>query len=277
MPNSKVLFQELVGRIHIQEEIEEVHSMVYMILDHELGMSRTAVMSGKDIPHYNVQSLDRIIERINLHEPLQYIFGEADFFRRKFRVNPHVLIPRPETEQLISVLLALIHNPKPKILDIGTGSGCIAITLALEIAHAQVTAIDISKEALIVAKQNSTMLAADVTFVNHDILSEDLELEKFDIVVSNPPYIAAEEKTSMHKNVLDFEPHLALFAEHDPLIFYKRIASLARKAGARKPIIVVEINARFGRETLAILRDAGYEQSELVKDLQDKERFIIAQ
>lgn len=274
MPNSKVLFHELVKSIHLQEDRNEIESIVYMILEHELGITRSDVMAGKEAVAYSKESLNTMIKRINHHEPIQYVLGEADFFRRKFMVNRSVLIPRQETELLVSEILKLDLSGNSKILDIGTGSGCIAITLALELVGVQVTATDISKEALKVAQHNGDTLKAHITLLQHDILCEDIS-GSYDVVVSNPPYISTEEKNEMKKNVLDYEPHLALFSERDPLLFYKSIAIKSRKALNKKGAVVVEINEYFSNETLSIFQAAGFSTCEILKDLQNKDRIII--
>ncbi|HZX73023.1 MAG TPA: peptide chain release factor N(5)-glutamine methyltransferase [Cyclobacteriaceae bacterium] len=277
MSNSKVLFQELVKRIHVPENEDEIQSIVYMILEHQLGIKRSDVMMAKEFGSYNKGSLDLIIQRVNAQEPIQYILGDADFFGRKFLVNPSVLIPRQETELLIYRALKLSLPDQPKILDIGTGSGCIAITLALEIPKSKVVAIDISQSALTTALQNSNSLNAHVEFLTHDILTEDLPIDRFDLIVSNPPYISKEEKAGMQKNVLDYEPHLALFSEGDPLLFYRKIAQQAKRSLRQNGQVVVEINEHFGKETLSILQVAGFLKCELIKDMQNKDRIIVAQ
>jgi release factor glutamine methyltransferase len=276
MSNSKVLFQELSKSIHLPDNRDEIESIVYIILEHQFGITRSDVMAGKEITNEDSQSLNHIIARINTYEPVQYILGQADFFGRKFFVDPSVLIPRQETEVLISEILKRRLPANPKILDIGTGSGCIAITLALEIPGSLVTATDISKEALSVAVRNANTVQANVEFIHHDILQDTLPWEGFDLVVSNPPYISAGEKNKMHRNVLDYEPHLALFSEKDPLLFYKNIADKGRKALNEKGVVLVEINEHFSNETLSIFKAAHFSNCAIIKDIQEKDRVIIA-
>jgi release factor glutamine methyltransferase len=276
MSNSKVLFQQLVRNIHLAESQDEVESIAYFILEHELGLTRTDVMVAKYIESYNKESFDKIIARINNHEPVQYILGEADFFGRKFYVNSSVLIPRQETELLIDEILKLDLPVSPKILDVGTGSGCIGITLALDLVGASVTATDISNEALQVAEQNASTLKASIQFLQHDILRDPIQ-GNYDMIVSNPPYISFEEKSAMKRNVLDHEPHLALFSEPDTLLFYKNIAIKSRKTLTKKGMVAVEINEHFGILTREIFQKAGFSRCIIVKDLQNKDRIIIAQ
>ena len=276
MPNSKVLFQDLIKRIHIREHNDEIESIVYMILEHETGATRSDVMAAREIMAYDKESLEKIVTRINMHEPVQYILGEADFFRRKFIVNSSVLIPRQETELLVSAVLKLDLPVSPKILDIGTGSGCIALTLALELARAELTATDISEDALKVAMKNANALGTTVQFLRHDILHDDIH-GCFDVIVSNPPYISSQEKSDMNKNVVDYEPHLALFSENDPLLFYKNIAAKSRNVLNKNGTVLAEINEHFSKETLSVFQAAGFSTCKLVKDLQNKDRIIVAQ
>jgi release factor glutamine methyltransferase len=212
MNNSKTLFQDFLSQITLNEDKAEIISMAHLVFDRVLGISKTDLLSQKQIPATanDLEKLDSIVKRINQHEPIQYILGEADFFGRRFRVNASVLIPRPETEELVREVKIFSH-PTAAILDIGTGSGCIPITLALEISGAKVSATDVSDKALVVAKENAKNLKAEVHFLQHNILTEEIPFRNLDIVVSNPPYIALSEKESMAPNVKDFEPHLALF------------------------------------------------------------------
>jgi release factor glutamine methyltransferase len=276
MSNSKVLFQELSKSIQLPDDKGEIESIVYMILEHQFGITRSDVLAGKEITNDDFQLLYDIIARINRHEPVQYILGEADFFGRKFFVNPSVLIPRQETEILISEILKYRLPGNPKLIDIGTGSGCIAITLALEIPGSVVKATDVSKDALKVAVRNAHAAKASIEFMHHDILEDDLPGGGFDLIVSNPPYISAGERNGMHKNVLDHEPHLALFSEKDPLLFYKNIADKSKKALRKKGTVLVEINEHFGKETLSIF-EAHFSACVIIKDMQKKDRVIIAQ
>lgn len=285
MKNSKALFQDLVQQITLNEDPDEIHNMAYYILENLAGLSRTDILSERNVDtSFSEKKLSEVIKRINQHEPLHYILGEAHFFGRKFIVNPAVLIPRPETEELVQVILSEIKkrfNPseensdKLKILDIGTGSGCIPITLALEIPNAQVFAVDISEDALLIANQNSDLLKAPVTFNTLDILKDEIPFHHLDVVVSNPPYIALSEKKDMRHNVVNYEPHLALFVEeNDPLIFYKAIASKSKQALKTGGLLAVEINERFGQETAALFELNNFTKVEIIKDLSGKERIV---
>ena len=277
MTNSKELFNDLLSRITLNEDKAEIQSIVYLILENKFGLSKTDVLSGKEINTLHQGDLDSIIFRINKHEPVQYILGSANFFGRSFSVNPSVLIPRPETELLVEEIKMFAQSIKIpiRILDIGTGSGCIAISLALEIPNSLATAIDISNDALSCAKQNAAALKAIVTFKELDILTHDLT-DQYDLIVSNPPYISVEEKESMNQNVLAYEPHLALFAsQHDQLIFYRTIAKL-KKNLTPQGSLWLEINERFGNEVCALMEEQGFNHVQILKDLDGKDRMVKA-
>lgn len=281
MKNSKTLFRYLVSSIQLRESREEIVSMVYILMEHLFGLTRTQVLA--DVPLHVTSdqelAMQQVIERLNAAEPIQYVVGESYFFGRRFMVNRAVLIPRPETEELVREVVAAIHSqfstPKIHILDIGTGSGCIPITLALEIPGANVMAIDVSDEALSVAAQNAALLNAVVNFVKHDILSASLPEDSFHVIVSNPPYIGNSEKTTMKQNVLDYEPHVALFvADDDPLIFYKAIARQAFRALKDTGLLAVEINERYSEEVAAIFLKEGFTAIKIIPDLSGKPRIV---
>lgn len=282
MKNSKILFQELINSITLDEDENEVASLVYLIMEAILHVTKAQILSEKviEVNEGVREKLKNIVNRINQHEPVQYILGEAFFFGRRFKVTGDVLIPRPETEELVLIVKKWLQSskkPKPKILDIGTGSGCIPITLNLEIKDSEVYATDVSEEALAVAKFNAANLEADVTFVQHNILNEALNLSDVDVIVSNPPYIAPMEKQAMKKNVLNYEPHLALFAsDDDPLEFYKAIASKSFIALKRKGLVAVEINERYGKQVASLFSINNFQRITIVKDLFQKERFVTA-
>ncbi|HEY5824525.1 MAG TPA: peptide chain release factor N(5)-glutamine methyltransferase [Cyclobacteriaceae bacterium] len=275
MANSKTLFTDIVSKIHLSESKEEIESIVYRLLENKFGLTRSNILMSKDV-QAEIESIRGLIDRINQSEPIQYILNEEYFFSRKFYVDPAVLIPRPETEELINYVLSFSLNRDAKIVDIGTGSGCIAITLALEIRDAKVTATDISEDALTVAEKNNGLLSSGIKLMKHDILKQSLPFEDLDLIVSNPPYISSAEKDSMNKNVLDHEPHLALFAEYDPLIFYKAISIEAAKKLKTGGRVIVEINERLGKETAELFIQQGLKQVAIQKDMNGKDRFVIA-
>jgi release factor glutamine methyltransferase len=280
MTNSKELFNDLVSRISIREDKSEIQSIIYLLLEKKLGLSKTEILAGKELLTIPYADFDNIIRQINKHTPIQYILGESEFYGRSFTVNPAVLIPRPETEVLIHEIKKELVRHKLKsasVLDIGTGSGCVAITLALEIVNSIVQATDVNSNALTVAEQNARKLNAPVRFYQHNILTEEIFPKKFDLIVSNPPYISRDEKPAMKKNVLEHEPHLALFAPgDDPLAFYRAIALKSKSALTTGGSVWVEINERFGNEVIDILRAYGYHSISITKDLDNKDRIVSA-
>ncbi len=277
MTNSKELFNELVNRVQLDESKDEIQSIIYLLLEDKLALSRMDIMTGKKIESIKKGQFSEEINRINKNEPIQYILGKAEFYGRQFVVNHSVLIPRPETELLMRSVLKE-NKVAPTILDIGTGSGCIAVTLAKEIPMSKVYAIDISDDALAVAQENSRQLQADVGFSKADALADIKFNQQFDFIVSNPPYIAMSEKVKMNPNVLDYEPHLALFVpDADPLIFYKAIANKGKSILKPNGKICVEINERFGREVSEIFRNAGYSNVTIEKDVNNKDRVLMAE
>jgi release factor glutamine methyltransferase len=254
--------------------LEEAREIGIIWLQKVLDISKTDINFSEIEVDENSFNIEETIQRLNQNEPIQYILGEAWFRDRPFVVNKNVLIPRPETEEIIDLIKAV--NPKT-ILDLGTGSGCIPISLALEIPNAQVYAIDISEGALQVATQNKANLKANVNFKKGDILNfvSPFEEQKFDVIVSNPPYVKNDEKTEMRANVLAFEPHLALFVENeDPLLFYRHIAQIGLKYLNENGFIVVEINSYLGKETKACFESYGYLKVELIQDFLGRDRFI---
>ncbi len=275
MTNSKTLFHQLQKKITLAEDQEEIKSILSLLFEKEFGLNRTEILAEKEIKTIDTIALEKQIERINNHEPIQHILGEADFLGRLFKVNSSVLIPRPETELLVQ----LVKEEKlqsPTILDIGTGSGCIAISLALEIPSAIVHALDSSEEALSIAKENATQLKSNVNFFQLDILNQSVPLKNLDAIVSNPPYVTEKEKATMNKNVLDYEPHLALFvADNDPLKFYKVIAEKRKQLLKPNGKIFVEINQQFGKEVAELFDNYGY-KSEIIKDMEGKDRVVKA-
>jgi release factor glutamine methyltransferase len=277
MSNSKTVFANLVSRIHLSETKEEIESMVFRMIESKSSLSRTDILMGKG-PEMKLEEYEPLIDRINQLEPIQYILNEEYFYGRKFYVDSSVLIPRPETEELVGEVLALVkekHNLK--IFDLGTGSGCIAITLAEEFPDASVFATDISDDALKVAQKNADLLNVKINFLKHDVLLNDLPENEIDLIVSNPPYISQQEKSGMKNNVLNHEPHIALFAPgNDSLIFYKRIAKNAQMKLKSGCVVAVEINEYSSNEIATIFIDAGLKEVQIKKDINGKPRVITA-
>ncbi|MFC0185549.1 release factor glutamine methyltransferase [Pseudarcicella hirudinis] len=278
--SSRDIFDRLVSEISTVYDDNEAKSISYWLLSHFQNLSKTDIFLDKKTD--KLFDFEEIIIRLKKNEPVQYIIGETEFYGRNFKVTKATLIPRPETEELIQLVSDRYKNftgESLKILDIGTGSGCIAVSLAKELPVPEVMAFDISEEALKVAEENARMNDAKVSFLKTDVLNIDVAQmsEKFDIIVSNPPYVTNREAEDMQKNVLDFEPHLALFVEdHDPLIFYRRIAELAGKCLNRNGFCAVEINQAFGKETAEVFKETGFSKVEVIKDLSGRDRFVSA-
>lgn len=259
---------------------EEVSALSRIVCCDLLGQAPTDYYLGKDIvlSSKKEQELEDILQRLSRFEPLQYIEGRTLFLGREFWVAPGVLIPRPETEELVELMLKEIPADA-RILDVGTGSGCIAISLAKELPDALVTAWDVSPEALSVARANARKLQASVRFVECDVLACQVdEVGLYDVIVSNPPYVTEAEKADMEPNVLQWEPSLALFVpDDDPLRFYRRIAVLGRDMLADGGRLYFEINRAYGREMVEMLRTMGYVGVRVEKDLSQNDRFVIAE
>lgn len=259
---------------------EEVSALSRIVCCDLLGQAPTDYYLGKDIAlsPKKEQELEDILQRLSRFEPLQYIEGRTLFLGREFWVAPGVLIPRPETEELVELMLKEIPADA-RILDVGTGSGCIAISLAKELPDALVTAWDVSPEALSVARVNARKLQANVRFVECDVLACQVdEVGLYDVIVSNPPYVTEAEKADMEPNVLQWEPSLALFVpDDDPLRFYRRIAVLGRDMLADGGRLYFEINRAYGREMVEMLRTMGYVRVRVEKDLSQNDRFVIAE
>ena len=232
---------------------------------------------NEPLPEFFDNRLASIINRLKQHEPLQYILGKARFHGHSFAVTPATLIPRPETEQLVDMIVDENLGSDLQVLDIGTGSGCIAISLARALTFAQVTATDISRAALEVAQQNAATLKTRVKFLEQDILSCRAPSEVWDIIVSNPPYITEQEKAAMERNVLDYEPASALFVpDNDPMLFYRPIASYASRALKNGGRLYLEINRAMGNLVCDTLQRAGLSNIQVHNDFNGNVRFVTA-
>jgi len=239
----------------------------------DLAMHPDAQLSREEIERWNA-----VLEQLQLQKPIQYIFGKAHFYGLDFEVNSNTLIPRPETEELVQwIITDNEHKGKIKILDIGTGSGCIAIALAKNMPDVSVTALDISAEALAVAKRNAGSNGVEIDFIQNDILEAESLPGTYDVIVSNPPYVRHLEKEEIKDNVLQYEPHLALFVEdNDALLFYRKIALLAKNHLTAYGKLYFEINQYLGPETTEMLESYGYKQVALRKDIYGNDRMIAA-
>ncbi len=270
----RTLFVARLGQV---VGLDEAQSIFNIALKNRTGMDRAQLALSPDKSFSTAQRADweQILDRLCAEEPVQYVLGEAFFFGRRFAVNPHVLIPRPETEELVA-WIASEAKPDSAILDIGTGSGCIAVSLALELPGSEVSALDVSMEALKVARQNASALGARIQFIHDDIRGYASE-EKYDVVVSNPPYVRHLEKAQIRDNVLKYEPHLALFVEDDDaLLFYRLIAQFATRSLRPGGLLFFEINQYLAHETESLLREIGFVQIEVRKDIYGNDRMVRA-
>lgn len=274
----KSQFIEALNSLYDEQEIE---SFFYIILEAFHQMKRIDFALNPEIELDTIQFLqwDTVLEQLKTYKPIQYILGETEFYGLPMYVSENTLIPRPETEELVEWIiqeLELENRMSPlKILDIGTGTGCIAIALAKNLPNAQVFALDVSDKALEIAQKNAQRNQVVITFLQQSILdTEDLG-QNFDIIVSNPPYVRHLEKEEIKKNVLDFEPHLALFVEDDDaLLFYRKIAELARKNLNQNGFLFFEINQYLGPETISLLEKMNYNSIVLRQDIYGNNRMI---
>ena len=284
LKNYKTTFLQELSSLYEEQEIE---SFFYIILEKLHGLKRIdlalnpqTVMDGAHLKQWK-----NIVSELKKQRPIQYILGETTFYGLSFLVNENTLIPRPETEELVELIIEStnyeLRNTKLKVLDIGTGSGCIAISLAKHLPTSEVFAIDVSEEALATAKKNAELNKVAIDFISTNILdivtlSAVAGLDKqFDIIVSNPPYVRNLEKDEIKPNVLEYEPHLALFVDDiDPLLFYRKIAELAIKNLNPNGKLYFEINQYLGKETIKLLEDFGFRNVELKKDIYGNDRII---
>lgn len=274
----KNYFREQLSELYTPSESEE---LFYIFAKDILNKDKFEIRRLENLePEISQQSaFYNHLLQLKLGKPYQQILGETEFFGLKFFVNEHVLIPRPETEEMLELAIDKISNLKSqtlnlKILDIGTGSGIIPIVLKKHFPNAEISAIDYSEEALKVAKKNAEFHQTEIKFIHQNYLEEDLN-EVYDIIISNPPYIGIDEQHEIAESVKDFEPNLALFSPtSDALIFYRKIAEDAQKHLSEKGMIFLEINQKLGTETLQLFKD--FPESKLVKDLSGNDRFVFA-
>jgi release factor glutamine methyltransferase len=274
----------------IQEE-QEIESFFFILSEylHNLKRVDVALNPNFELLDADVKKWDSILVQLQQEKPIQYITGKTWFYGLQFEVNENTLIPRPETEELVKWILdsqkLKDKSQKVEVLDIGTGSGCIPIALKANLPRANVSAIDVSQQALVVAKRNADLNKVTINFIPANILEvEDLSQltssfihhpSSYNIIVSNPPYVRNLEKREIKKNVLDYEPHLALFvADKEPLLFYRKIAQLALKSLAPNGLLFFEINQYLGKETIELLENLGFKNIELKKDIYGNDRMI---
>lgn len=271
-------YGELWRRLAALYDAGEAKAIVRMVLDVRFGLSPTDIYCGKvtQLSANDTEILEKMMQRLERAEPVQYVLGKADFCGRTFAVAPGVLIPRPETGELCRWIISGARGGE-RLLDIGTGSGCIAVTLQQEIAGAAVTAWDLSPEALSIARANAEAIGAEVSMVQQDALQPPADHGLWDIIVSNPPYICNRERQHMERNVTDYEPQLALFVpDDDPLRFYRAIARYAAQALKPGGALFFEINPLYAADMPPMLSALGYTAMETRRDMYGKQRFIKA-
>ncbi|MCX7743119.1 MAG: peptide chain release factor N(5)-glutamine methyltransferase [Flavobacteriales bacterium] len=284
IPNNKAssLFRFIHQHLATQYSSDEVNAIANLLMEHFAGITSIEFRKNPDqlLNQSVIMQVHGALDLLKQGKPVQQIIGWCEFYYQRYIVNEHVLIPRPETEELVELTIQSSKIETPTILDIGTGSGCIAISLKKAFPKAEVWAMDVSVEAMNIARKNAQQLEADIMFFNADLFSFNQwnNLPEFDIIISNPPYIAYDEINSIPPGVKDFEPHIALFvAEKDPLVFYRKIAEIGRLKLKPQGQIWVEINERLGIDTYQVFVDAGYPKVVLLNDLSGKHRFVNAQ
>lgn len=258
---------------------QEAQSFFYIVLEHIHQLKRLdlALNHQVEMTDNQLQEWQKIVSALQTKKPIQYILGETEFYGLKFIVNQNTLIPRPETEELVQLVLNsnFTDFTNLKILDIGTGSGCIAIALAKNLPNVSVYALDVSEEALQIAKLNAHCNNVNITFLHQNILETSNLHEQFSIIVSNPPYVRNLEKTEINNNVLDYEPHLALFVDdEDALLFYRKIAQLAKINLVKNGLLFFEINQYLATETIDLLTNLNFNNIQLFKDVYNNDRMI---
>jgi len=277
------LYKDTVLKLKALYADEEARAIADRLFEHYFNLTpaKRVLAAAYAAEAVKIKLLSEGLTLLNNNVPLQYVTGTAYFMDLEFKVNPSVLIPRPETEQLVSMILKTFPLTEPgnklQITDIGTGSGCIAVALKHNLPEAQVTAVDISQEALDAAAANAVKHNVSVQFVKADILDKAQwdALPECDLIVSNPPYVTFSEKKLMHRNVLDHEPHIALFVpDDDPLVFYRSIAGFAKAKLKKNGVLWFEINEQFGDKTIEMLANEGFTNSIIFSDFHKKERFL---
>ena len=273
----KEVIEQLKSGLAGVAEPQEVQAMIRIICEDVLNYDPVdvALRQESELPEFAPERIAEIIARLQRHEPLQYVVGNARFHGHRFKVTPAVLIPRPETEQLVDVIIDENTASDLRVLDMGTGSGCIAISLARALKFAQVDALDVSRDALAVARENAAALQVKVRFFESDMLAPQ-PAGRYDIIVSNPPYVCWSEREAMERHVKDYEPGQALFVpDNDPLLFYKAIAPYAAQSLERGGRLYLEINQRFGNEVRRLLEENGFIEVRVIDDSYGKPRFVI--
>ena len=271
----KSIFKKTLSELYPSEEIQ---SFFNILSEKYLNLSRIEIALNRDrrLTETEAEKFQKAILRLQNHEPVQYIIGETEFYGLPFKVNKHTLIPRPETEELVEWILSEFPPSGARgILDIGTGTGCIAISLAKNLPNAKISALDISEEALKIAEANAKLNKVEVNFFQKDILAAETLPKQYDVIVSNPPYVRELEKKQMQQNVLKYEPHSALYVkDEDPLLFYRAISRLAKNHLNPGGKLFFEINEYLAYEMTELLKAEGFKNIEIKKDIYGKDRML---
>ena len=272
-------YQEKLSRLYPSNEVKNITEIMF---EYFMGWDKMTLRSNNKsmLSESELLLFHKALKRLLKNEPVQHITGETEFYSLPFKVNKNVLIPRPETEELVDLVIKECKGSET-ILDIGTGSGCIPIALKKQLRNTLVYGVDVSEDALVVARDNAVLNSTDVIFVQADVLQissiKDSFKKEFDIIISNPPYITNSEKALMSENVLTFEPHIALFVEDDePMLFYDKIGLLAYDNLSFGGKLYFEINEQYGDQIKALLKSIGFSDIRMIKDLQNKDRIVAA-
>ncbi|BAU54774.1 peptide chain release factor N(5)-glutamine methyltransferase [Mucilaginibacter gotjawali] len=291
MKTIKDVFDDYKTGLRRLYDAHEAEAITLLAVTEITGFSKAKVKAfpEQELTVQQTNTFDDVITQLKTGKPIQYILGVTEFYGLPFKVNPSVLIPRPETEELVEWVISSVGSEQLEtgsILDIGTGSGCIAISLKKNLPQFKVFAIDISDTALQTAKENAELNNVDIEFINEDILHPKKPFSfhfsaftsKIEIIISNPPYVTLHDKTRMHTNVTDFEPHTALFVpEDDPLVFYKAIADFAADNLTPGGLLFFEINESYGEEVVQLLNDKPFKNIELRKDMSGRDRMVMSE
>jgi release factor glutamine methyltransferase len=272
-------YQEKLSRLYPSNEVKNITEIMF---EYFMGWDKMTLRSNNKsmLSESELLLFHKALKRLLKNEPVQHITGEMEFYSLPFKVNKNVLIPRPETEELVDLVIKECKGSET-ILDIGTGSGCIPIALKKQLKNTLVYGVDVSEDALVVARDNAVLNSTDVIFVQADVLQissiKDSFKKEFDIIISNPPYITNSEKALMSENVLTFEPHIALFVKDDePMLFYDKIGHLAYDNLSSGGKLYFEINEQYGDQTMVLLKSIGFSDIRMIKDLQNKDRIVAA-
>ncbi len=269
------IWEETTKKLQKVYDRREAENITYQLLADLFGILKTDILLNEQ-KKLDQDLLKSSVTKLLNSQPVQYVTGSTYFYGRQFQLEPGVLIPRPETEELVDLIIKGVSKEEPRILEVGVGSGCIAVTLSLEVGG-KIYGTDVSDQALQMAEVNNHHHSGSVTLLAHDILKEELPVSELDFLVSNPPYIPISEKKKMHANVLNFEPEIALFVpDEDPLLFYRRIAIEGRRVLNDHGKLYFEIHENLGDEVTRLLSESGYTSVMVIQDMQGKDRMVVA-